>query len=96
MTSDLHLVELTQTCSAAPSQWEGRLNDGRVVYIRYRHGKLTVRIGPEDASVSDVVSMEPWFVSVMDDTDESMIDIQEVCDVTGLRMAPDILPFCER
>lgn len=29
---------LTQTCIACPSQWDGETDDGRPVYIRYRHG----------------------------------------------------------
>jgi len=34
------IVELVQTCNACPSQWEGRLADGRSIYIRFRHGEL--------------------------------------------------------
>lgn len=32
------VVALKKTCIACPSQWEGILKDGRVVYARYRHG----------------------------------------------------------
>ena len=39
------ISELTQTCEACPSQWEGRTFDGRHVYIRYRWGKLCMGIG---------------------------------------------------
>lgn len=35
-----------QTCDACPSQWEGMLEDGRMFYIRYRWGELTVSISP--------------------------------------------------
>lgn len=41
------LVELTQTCSACPSQWEGRLDDGRWLYARYRGGYLRVGLGKD-------------------------------------------------
>lgn len=34
-----------QTCWACPSQWEGKLDDGRGVYIRYRWGDLTIQVG---------------------------------------------------
>lgn len=39
------VVSLTQTCSACPSQWEGRTDDDRPVYIRYRWGHLGIEIG---------------------------------------------------
>ena len=45
MTHDMPLVtELVQTCDSCPSQWEGRIEDGRHVYIRYRWGRLQVGI----------------------------------------------------
>lgn len=39
------LTNLRCTSLAAPSQWEGELEDGRFVYIRYRHGRGAVRTG---------------------------------------------------
>jgi hypothetical protein len=43
--------EIEQTCEACPSQWEGYTDDGRSIYIRYRWGFLSVRIGsPSDKS----------------------------------------------
>lgn len=32
------------TCSACPSQWEIKLEDGRMIYVRYRWGNLSIRI----------------------------------------------------
>jgi len=32
------------TCEVCPSQWEGKLDDGRMFYIRYRWGSLSVRV----------------------------------------------------
>lgn len=29
-----------------PAQWEGKLEDGRMIYIRYRHGYLSIRVSP--------------------------------------------------
>jgi len=40
----MKVVELERTCPAFPSQWEGKLEDGRMVYIRYRWGWLSIRI----------------------------------------------------
>jgi hypothetical protein len=39
------LAELRQTCSACPSQWEGRTEDGLDLYVRYRWGWLTWGFG---------------------------------------------------
>lgn len=39
------VTELTRTTIAAPAQWEGRLDDGRSLYVRYRHGTLRVGVG---------------------------------------------------
>lgn len=36
---------VTMTCVACPAQWEGTLEDGRCVYVRYRGGWLSVGIG---------------------------------------------------
>jgi hypothetical protein len=47
---------LTQTCLVAPSQWEGHLTDGRMFYVRCRHGRLEVRVSPVPTTdVSDAV-----------------------------------------
>ena len=46
--SDLILVNranLRQTCSACPAQWEGTADDGRIIYVRFRHGSFTAGIG---------------------------------------------------
>lgn len=45
MKAPLLLRELRKTCGACPSQWEGTLEDGREVYIRYRWGGLEVVVG---------------------------------------------------
>lgn len=51
------LVALKKTCIACPSQWEGALEDGRVIYARYRHGELSVGVGNDiDEAVRNGVS----------------------------------------
>ena len=51
MSEPLKVVQLSQTCTACPSQWEGRLSNGDYVYIRYRWGNLTIETGatPDEA-----------------------------------------------
>ncbi|MGD9736419.1 MAG: hypothetical protein AB7V58_12575 [Solirubrobacterales bacterium] len=41
------VAALKKTCTACPSQWEGTLEDGRVIYARYRWGELSVGVGGE-------------------------------------------------
>lgn len=41
----MKLKRLERTCIACPSQWEGETEDGREVYVRYRHGRLSVEVG---------------------------------------------------
>lgn len=40
----IRVASITQTCHACPSQWEGLLDDGREVYVRYRFGWLSISI----------------------------------------------------
>lgn len=46
------VVSLHQTCPACPSQWEGRLDDDRWLYARYRGGYLRVGLG---ATLDDAI-----------------------------------------
>lgn len=39
--------EIEQTCFACPSQWEGFTDDDQCIYIRFRWGSLSVRIGSQ-------------------------------------------------
>ena len=36
------IIEIKQISRAFPAQWEIRLLDGRLAYVRYRHGVFTV------------------------------------------------------
>jgi hypothetical protein len=56
----IDVTELTQTCDACPSQWEGRTADGRHVYVRYRWGCLQIGIGNSlhDAVNTDTITRQ--------------------------------------
>jgi hypothetical protein len=41
------VIALRKTSLACPSQWEGTLEDGRAIYVRYRHGALSVGVGQD-------------------------------------------------
>ena len=49
------LTDLTMTSGATPSQWEGKLDDGRFIYARYRHGHGAVYVA---ASVSEAIEKD--------------------------------------
>ena len=56
----LRVVTYAQTCLAVPSQWEGTLEDGRMFYVRFRHGKFRVRVSPMPTTdVMDAVRTAP-------------------------------------
>ena len=40
----MKIKEYFKTCSACPAQWEGTLEDGRIFYSRYRHGRLFIEV----------------------------------------------------
>ena len=47
----MNITELEQTCFACPSQWEGKTETGKEVYIRYRWGYLSIRVDEEEMHV---------------------------------------------
>ena len=50
----MKLRTLEKTCEACPAQWEGQLEDGRYVYVRYRWGVLRVGMGDtKDQAIGD-------------------------------------------
>ncbi len=69
MPEHIHIMRLTKTCHAFPSQWEGRLDTGQDIYIRYRHGEFGVGIGwTGDEAVDNTVyrplaQSDPGFIS---------------------------------
>lgn len=47
----MRVANIKQTCSACPSQWEGHTEDGRMFYIRFRWGGLSIEISEEPTNV---------------------------------------------
>lgn len=85
MTQPFIIKELSQTSLSCPSQWEGWLDDGRPLYIRYRWARLSVRFGPPGGTIDDAVSAAPWFdETIGNDAMAGLIGIEEVLAVTGL------------
>lgn len=66
----VELKEITQTCYACPSQWEGITVDGEAVYIRYRWGRLRIDLDHETVFEQD-----------MGDELDGYLDWEEVEDI---------------
>jgi len=76
------------TCSACPAQWHGRTQGERPVYVRYRWGYLSVRVGPPGGdSQSAVGGVEVYGEQVGDEYD-GFIEWREVRDrIKPLRLS---------
>ncbi len=73
------VTSLKKTCTACPSQWEGTLDDGRVLYARYRWGELSVGLGEriEDA-VDNGRSEEALFCEHVGDGLDGFMSFEEL------------------
>lgn len=91
----LQIKDLKRTCYACPSQWEGTLEDGHMIYIRYRHGRFSVSKSPTPTDdVMDAVGGielysnsfdEPWG-GYMDDIDMFLVlDNAELIEIPFLK-----------
>jgi len=78
------LVKLKKTCSACPAQWEGKLEDGRMVYVRYRWGYLSVRVSENKTEdITDAVRGKEIFGVGVGDSMSGTLEFVELVGVTG-------------
>jgi len=42
----MEIKNLKMTCWACPVQWECHTDGGRMLYVRFRHGRFTINISP--------------------------------------------------
>jgi len=80
----VEVEEIRQTCTACPSQWEGRTTDERPIYIRYRWGVLSVRLGPPGGDLPSAVDGPELYCSEECGDGNGVIELDEVCKVAGL------------
>ena len=50
----MKVVTMLRTCHACPAQWDGRTDDDRPVYVRYRGGYGYVTVGEPGEAHADV------------------------------------------
>ncbi len=61
-----NIVEFNQTSIAFPSQWEGKLKDGRMFYIRFRYDTLSMELSKEKTNdIYDAIDGELIFCEKM-------------------------------
>lgn len=82
MVKKLVIKSLKQTCFAAPEQYEGVLDDGRIIYIRERHRRFRVGLG---ATLEEAILAEPYIFG----TDQEMKDM-----VLEHFILPDVIEDC--
>lgn len=73
------VVAMKQTCNACPSQWEGELEDGRMLYVRYRGGELSAGVGEDiGAAVKNGRSEEALFFEHVGDGFDGSMTFEEL------------------
>ena len=72
--------ELRRISSQSPTQWEGETEDGTEVYIRYRWGKLEMRVGEETYTIGKNIDPDNG-QGMRTDTMERMVNECEHVDV---------------
>lgn len=84
------IASLERTCYACPSQYEGKLVDGRVFYMRYRWGILSVRVAARDEDLftsEDIIvyceTIGGEFEGVLNE-DELIEKLSHLFDFSGL------------
>jgi hypothetical protein len=81
------IAEIEMTARECPSQWEGRLEDGRPFYIRYRWGELTLDIGAVGGTVDDAVNCpEQKFSLQTNDILDGRMEIKHMLNLSGFRL----------
>ena len=80
------LKEIIMTCAACPSQWEGVTISGQPVYIRYRFGYLSVKIGSIGSDVMSAVTGDEIYGQQIGDEYDGSIDWDTVATYTGLAL----------
>lgn len=77
------IASITQTCFGCPSQWEGKTEDGKYIYMRFRWGHLRLDINDETVASMDVGENE-W--SGIISLEDALIHLKE-----HLSMSPEAM-----
>lgn len=75
------LTEFRMTCSACPSQWEGKTDKGKRVYVRYRFGYLSFSVNNGDES-QRVLDYEEIFGKNLGNEFDGLLSTQDLMFLT--------------
>ena len=79
------IVALRQVSSGYLVQWEGRTDDERPIYMRFKDCHLSVRVGDVGGDMDSARFAKPWFdVEDVDVIDYWTISLETVCGLTGV------------
>ncbi len=80
--------DLLDCGTACPAQWEGRTDDDRPVYVRYRWGYLSVCVGPPGGDADSAVGGVEVHGEQIGDEYDGFIEWEQVRDrIKPLRLA---------
>jgi uncharacterized Rossmann fold enzyme len=77
------IKKLKQTCLACPSQFEGKTDDDRPIYIRYRFGYLSIRVGEVGMDIMNAVEGKEIYGKVVGESFDGLMDLEEIIELTG-------------
>ena len=87
----MRVKEIERTCIACPSQWEGKTDDDRPIYIRYRWGYLSVCLGPSGGDIWSAVGGEEIYGKQLGDDLDGFLTYQRLREVlSGVVELPDV------
>mgnify|MGYP003353518234 CR=1 FL=1 len=77
------LARLAMTCNFCPSQWDAfEMGTKRYLYIRFRHGHLTVDEYKDYPHCNQPVELFSW--EDEDDPDNGIMSTEEMLRITGM------------
>jgi hypothetical protein len=82
----MKVIALKKTSVACPSQWEGKFDNGKIIYIRYRWGCFKISIGD---SLYDAVSNSPMYEEFIGDQYDGHMenkDLIKILDNIGIQV----------
>lgn len=79
----MKIASLVQTCGACPSQWEGRTDDNRSIYVRYRWGHLSITVGSKGGDITDAVMGQSVFEVDYGDGLDGVLEYEELKELTA-------------
>lgn len=78
----IKIKTIRQTCIACPTQYEGWTDDERPVYIRYRWGHLSIRVGEKDTDHNTPLSGEVVYSQQIGNKYDGFIELDDIKSLT--------------